>query len=81
LLERFFDPEAGRILVDGKDITTLNVKNYRSHLALVGQEPTLYQGTVRENITLGSDDEDVTEEKIARACKDAHIYDFIQSLP
>lgn len=81
LLERFFDPELGDILVDGKDISTLNVKNYRSHLALVSQEPTLYRGTIRENITLGTNDEDVSEEKINRACKDANIYDFIQSLP
>ncbi|CAI7662711.1 unnamed protein product [Penicillium crustosum] len=81
LLERFFDPEKGQILVDGKDISKLNVKSYRSHLALVSQEPTLYQGTIRENITLGTDDEDVSEERITKACKDANIYDFIQSLP
>ncbi|KAJ5494554.1 hypothetical protein N7463_010641 [Penicillium fimorum] len=81
LLERFFDPEAGQILVDGKDISKLNVKSYRSHLALVSQEPTLYQGTIRENITLGTNDEDISEERITKACKDANIYDFIQSLP
>lgn len=81
LLERFFDPEEGQILVDGKDISKLNVKSYRSYLALVSQEPTLYQGTIRENITLGTDDEDVSEDKITKACKDANIYDFIQSLP
>lgn len=81
LLERFFDPEVGQILVDGKDISKLSVKSYRSHLALVSQEPTLYQGTIRENITLGTNDEDVSEEKITKACKDANIYDFILSLP
>ncbi|KAF3482471.1 uncharacterized protein GIQ15_05230 [Arthroderma uncinatum] len=81
LLERFFDPEGGQILVDGKDISKLNIKNYRSHLALVSQEPTLYQGTIRENITMGTNDEDVSEEKITKTCKDANIYDFIQSLP
>ncbi|KAJ5913929.1 hypothetical protein N7504_002812 [Penicillium tannophilum] len=81
LLERFFDPERGQIFVDGKDISKLNVKSYRSHLALVSQEPTLYQGTIRDNITLGASDEDVSEEKIIEACKDANIYDFILSLP
>ncbi|KAE8148191.1 P-loop containing nucleoside triphosphate hydrolase protein [Aspergillus avenaceus] len=80
LLERFFDPEAGQVLVDGKEISKLNVKNYRGHLALVSQEPTLYQGTIRENITLGTN-ENVSEEKITKACKDANIDDFIQSLP
>lgn len=81
LLERFFDPEGGQIFVDGKDISKLNVKSYRSHLALVSQEPTLYQGTIRNNITLGASSEDVSEEKIIKACKDANIYDFIISLP
>ncbi|KAJ5932023.1 hypothetical protein N7516_006512 [Penicillium verrucosum] len=81
LLERFFDPEAGQILVDGKDISKLNIKSYRSHLALVSQEPTLYQGTIRENIILGTNDEDVSEERVIQACKDANIYDFIISLP
>ncbi|KAJ5158989.1 ABC transporter integral membrane type 1 [Penicillium coprophilum] len=81
LLERFFDPEAGQIFVDGKNISKLNVKSYRSHLALVSQEPTLYQGTIKENITLGTNDENVSEEKITKVCKDANIYDFIQSLP
>lgn len=81
LLERFFDPEAGEILVDGKDISMLNVKSYRSHLALVSQEPTLYHGTIRDNITMGTDDDDISEERVIQACKDANIYDFIISLP
>ena len=81
LLERFFDPEVGQILVDAKHISKLNIKNYRSHLALVSQEPTLYQGTIRENIVLGTNDEDISEDKIIKACKDANIYEFIQSLP
>ncbi|KAJ5256176.1 hypothetical protein N7505_011327 [Penicillium chrysogenum] len=81
LLERFFDPEAGTILVDGKDISKLNIKSYRSHLALVSQEPTLYQGTIRENIIIGTDDDNLCEERVIQACKDANIYDFILSLP
>ncbi|KAK8079182.1 hypothetical protein PG994_002989 [Apiospora phragmitis] len=52
LLERFYDPLAGAILIDGTEISSLNVNEYRSHLALVSQEPTLYQGTIRENIML-----------------------------
>jgi len=81
LLERFYDPLAGGVFLDGKDISSYNVKDYRSFLALVSQEPTLYQGTVRENILLGADREDVPEEDVIRACKDANIYDFILSLP
>lgn len=81
LLERFYDPLVGGVIVDGKDISTLNINDYRSFLALVSQEPTLYQGSIRENILLGADRDDVPEEAITRACKDANIYDFIISLP
>jgi ATP-binding cassette subfamily B (MDR/TAP) protein 1 len=81
LLERFFDPEGGRILVNGTDIQSWNVQNYRNHLALVGQTTTLYDGTVRENIMLGANDGVASEEDIVQVCKDANIYDFICSLP
>lgn len=83
LLERFYDPLVGGIYVDGKEISSLNINDYRNYLALVSQEPTLYQGTIRENILLGADrrPEDVSEESIIQACKDANIYDFILSLP
>lgn len=81
LLERFYDALAGSVLVDGKDITELNVNSYRSFLSLVSQEPTLYQGTIKENILLGSDKDDVSEEDLIKICKDANIYDFIMSLP
>lgn len=81
LLERFYDPLAGGVYIDGKEISRLNLNDYRSFLALVSQEPTLYQGTIRENVLLGSDREDVPEEAIEQACKDANIYDFILSLP
>ncbi len=81
LLERFYDPLAGGIYIDGKEISRLNLNHYRGFLALVSQEPTLYQGTIRENILLGADRDDVPEEEILRACKDANIYDFILSLP
>jgi len=81
LLERFYDPLAGTILVDGHDISNLNINDYRTHLALVSQEPTLYQGTIRENVLLGADRDDVPDAEIEQACRDANIYDFITSLP
>lgn len=79
LLERFYDPVAGGIYIDGKEISSLNVNSYRSFIALVGQEPTLYQGTIHENILLGSPT-DATDEQIEFACREAIIYDFIASL-
>jgi ATP-binding cassette subfamily B (MDR/TAP) protein 1 len=81
LLERFYDPLVGGIYVDGKEISSLNVNEYRSFIALVSQEPTLYQGTIRENVLLGADREDVPDEEIEFACREANIYDFIMSLP
>ena len=75
LLERFYDPQSGSILVDGQEILTYNLQDYRSHLALVSQETTLYMGTIRDNVL--ADKTDVNEEAIVRACKDANIYEFI----
>ncbi|KAJ2914638.1 hypothetical protein MD484_g5775, partial [Candolleomyces efflorescens] len=83
LLERFYDPLIGDIHLDGQNISELNVQEYRKHLALVSQEPTLYAGTVRFNILLGAikPQSEVTQEEIEAACRDANILDFIQSLP
>ncbi|EOO02730.1 putative leptomycin b resistance protein pmd1 protein [Phaeoacremonium minimum UCRPA7] len=80
LLERFYDPLAGGIFIDGKEISSINVNDYRNFIALVSQEPTLYAGTIRENILLGATD-DVSDEQIEFACKEANIHDFILSLP
>ncbi|KAE8449173.1 GTPase-activating protein [Mollisiaceae sp. DMI_Dod_QoI] len=81
LLERFYDPLVGGIYVDGKEISSLNINDYRSYIALVSQEPTLYQGTIRENVLLGADRPDVPDSEIEFACREANIYDFIMSLP
>ena len=81
LMERFYDPLSGGVYIDGREISGLNLNQYRNFLALVSQEPTLYQGTVRENVLLGADRDDVPEEAIVQACQDANIYDFIMSLP
>ncbi|KAK4099058.1 P-loop containing nucleoside triphosphate hydrolase protein [Parathielavia hyrcaniae] len=80
LLERFYDPLAGGIFMDGKEISSLNINQYRSFFALVSQEPTLYQGTIRDNILLGAPHE-VSDEQVAFACREANIHDFILSLP
>ena len=81
LLERFYDPLVGGIFVDGHEISSLNLNDYRSFLALVSQEPTLYQGSIRENVLLGADRDDAPDDAIIQACRDANIYDFIVSLP
>ncbi|KAM0541190.1 hypothetical protein ACHAPJ_013354 [Fusarium lateritium] len=82
MLERFYDPSSGSISLGAKNIASLNPRLYRGHTALVQQEPTLYQGTIRENISLGFEDSRaLTEDMIVDACKQANIYSFIVSLP
>ncbi|KAK4173584.1 putative ABC multidrug transporter [Triangularia setosa] len=81
LLERFYDVNKGQILFNGKDISEVNVYEYRKLLSLVAQEPSLFHGTIRENILLGVDPEQVTEEELHSCCKDASIHEFIMSLP
>ncbi|PYH89620.1 P-loop containing nucleoside triphosphate hydrolase protein [Aspergillus ellipticus CBS 707.79] len=80
LLERFYDPTNGRILVDGRDVAQINVNEYRRLVSLVSQEPTLYEGSIRENLLLGVE-RTVDGEELVRVCKEANIYDFISSLP
>ena len=81
LLERFYDPTSGRILVDGNDIAGLNVREYRSQLALVAQEPVLYSGTIRENVLLAVEGVDVDDGVVEEACRKANIWEFIVSFP
>jgi ATP-binding cassette subfamily B (MDR/TAP) protein 1 len=79
LLERFYDADSGLILYNDQDITTLNPAHYRSQISLVSQEPTLYEGTIRENIALSV--ESATDDEVFQACKDAQMHEFITSLP
>ena len=83
LVERFYDPLHGAVNVDGRDISKLNVQEYRNHVALVSQEPTLYSGTIKFNILLGATKpvDQVTQEELEEACRNANILDFIKSLP
>lgn len=80
LLERFFDPNGGRICIDGQDISQLNVNSYRRLMSLVSQESTLYDGTIQENLLLGIDRR-VDDAELVQTCKEANIHAFITSLP
>ncbi|PSN72677.1 hypothetical protein BS50DRAFT_568263 [Corynespora cassiicola Philippines] len=81
LLERFYHPAAGVITMDDMNISSLDLRAYRDQVALVNQEPMLFQGTIRENLTLGLSENSVPQEELEKACKDAYILEFIQSLP
>ena len=78
LLERFYDPTAGAVFVDGVELQDYNIQDYRAKLAIVSQETTLYTGTIKENIL--ADREDASDEAVVQACKDANIHEFIVSI-
>src|SRR5690348_9083918 len=78
---RFYEVQRGKILCNGIDISELDTQSYRSTISLVAQEPTLFQGTIRENILLAVNEDSITDEALNQACRDAEIYDFIMSLP
>lgn len=83
LVERFYDPWKGQVLLDGIDLKEYNINSVRKQIAFVQQEPMLYSGTIKENILLGwnGDDNEVTEEMIEAAAIKANIHEFIMSLP
>ncbi|XP_012063835.1 PREDICTED: multidrug resistance protein homolog 49-like [Atta cephalotes] len=79
LIQRLYDPLDGQVLLDGVDVSTLNVQWLRSHIGVVGQEPVLFDTTIRENIRYGNDS--ITEEEMIKAAKEANAHDFICKLP
>ncbi|KAL0942300.1 ABC transporter [Colletotrichum truncatum] len=82
LLERFYTLQEGQISYNGHDINTLELNKYRQNISLVAQEPSLFTGTIRDNILLGIEDESsVSDEAIHAAAKDAGIHEFVMSLP
>ncbi|CAN8075644.1 unnamed protein product [Agarophyton chilense] len=96
LIERFYDVQEGQVLLDGGSIRNLNVRWLRSQIGYVGQMPTLFMLTIRENIALGAAMEkavdpetgeailrrkEVTDEEIVAAAKKANAHDFIMKLP
>ncbi|KAF2669087.1 multidrug resistance protein 2 [Microthyrium microscopicum] len=81
LIERFYEPGAGKLYFDGVDIGSVDPRSYRANLSLVAQESTLYEGSIRDNISLSVEDELATESAIQVAAKAAQIHDFISSLP
>lgn len=79
LITRFYDPQQGAILIDGKDIRRLDLKGLRRKIGVVPQDPVLLKGSIAFNIAYGC--EDLSEEDIESAAKIAGIHDFVLSLP
>ncbi|XP_040591749.1 phosphatidylcholine translocator ABCB4 isoform X2 [Mesocricetus auratus] len=81
LLERFYDPMAGTVLLDGQEAKKLNVQWLRAQLGIVSQEPILFDCSIAENIAYGDNSRVVSQEEIVRAAKVANIHPFIETLP
>ncbi|KAL6333125.1 hypothetical protein AAG906_028308 [Vitis piasezkii] len=79
LLERFYDPEAGEVLIDGVNLKKINLRWIRGKIGLVSQEPILFAATIKENISYGK--EKATDEEIRTAIKLANAAKFIDKMP
>ena len=75
---RFYDPDEGRILIDGVDLRDLDLHWYRNQIGYVGQEPVLFATSIKENIKYGKPD--ASDEEILDALKKAEAYDFVMTL-
>ncbi|WP_048148698.1 ABC transporter ATP-binding protein [Palaeococcus ferrophilus] len=79
LIARFYEPEKGKVLIDGVDVGKIKTSSLRKTVAYVPQEPFIFNRSLRENIALANPDASL--EEIIRAAKIAKIHDFISSLP
>ncbi|KAI7871025.1 putative ABC transporter protein [Spinellus fusiger] len=82
MLQRWYDPISGRVNFDNHNVNKYTLANLRSHMALVGQEPILFDMTIGENIRFGVDNsKTVTQEQVEDACRASNIHNFIAGLP
>ncbi|KAL0086716.1 P-loop containing nucleoside triphosphate hydrolase protein [Phycomyces blakesleeanus] len=80
LLQRFYDPIDGQVLLDGEDLKSYNVAWLRTQIGVVSQEPVLFNMTIRKNLLMGTF-RDVPNEEMIEACKKANCHSFISELP
>ncbi|KFM72296.1 Multidrug resistance protein 1A, partial [Stegodyphus mimosarum] len=81
LIERFYDAQHGRVMMDKEDVKDLKVSNLRSHMGLVSQEPVLFSYSIAENIAYGDNTREMDMNEVIKAARQANIHNFIVSLP
>ncbi|KAF7248205.1 Bile salt export pump [Varanus komodoensis] len=81
LLERFYDPEEGTVLIDGHDTKKVNVQFLRSKIGIVSQEPVLFDCSIADNIKYGDNTREISMESVIAAAMKAQLHDFVMSLP
>jgi ATP-binding cassette subfamily B protein len=79
LVARFYDPDEGRVLIDGHDLRDVSERSLRSQLGIVPQESFLFSGTIRDNVAFGRPD--ATDEEVRAAAQAVGAHDFIERLP
>lgn len=79
LVQKFYDPIHGKVMMGRVDLREMNLKWLRRQMALVGQEPALLAGNIRENIAFG--ETNATRGEIEKAAKEGYIHNFISALP
>jgi len=78
LLMRFYDPQRGRVLIDGIDVRDVKISSLRKNIGYISQEPILFSGTVMDNIKLGRE---VDDRRVIEVCKLIGLHEFIERLP
>ncbi|XP_008256635.2 bile salt export pump isoform X1 [Oryctolagus cuniculus] len=81
LLERFYDPDHGKVMIDGHDSRKVNIQFLRSNIGIVSQEPVLFACSIKDNIKYGDNTQEIPMERIIAAAKQAQLHDFVMSLP
>ncbi|XP_047455984.1 bile salt export pump isoform X2 [Mugil cephalus] len=81
LLERFYDPDEGQVMIDGHPSDSVNVPFLRSQIGIVSQEPVLFDCSIAENIQYGDNTRYISMEEVVEAAKKAHLHEFVMMLP
>ena len=79
LIQRLYDPDTGHVMLDGENLKNLNVGWLRDNIGIVGQEPVLFDCSIKDNIKYAK--QDATEKEIEEACREANAFEFISKLP
>lgn len=79
LVERFYDPSQGQILIDGKPLNGINLRNYRQQIGYVGQEPVMFNMSIKENILMGKPT--ASDQEIMEALQAVNAWDFVSKYP
>ncbi|XP_058047126.1 bile salt export pump [Ahaetulla prasina] len=81
LLERFYDPDEGKVLIDGRDTRQVNIRFLRSKIGIVSQEPVLFDCSIVDNIKYGDNSREISMDEVITAAKKAQLHEFVMSLP